>query len=181
MHLPAPKLVVFYNGSSDRDDTVLRLSDAFAPDADYDIEVRVRMVNINPGRNVLLMRQCAPLAEYAWLTDRIRSYRLHMDIADAVDAALDDMPESFLIRPSLFANRAEVKNMCITEYNETETMQLFREEGRREGRREGLAEAEARFGRLMSLLLAEGRTEDAQKASVDSHFRTQLYRKYGIL
>ena len=29
--------------------------------------------------------------------------------------------------------------MCLTEYNEAETMQLFKEEGREEGREEGIA------------------------------------------
>ena len=28
--------------------------------------------------------------------------------------------------------------MCVTEYNETETMQMFKEEGREEGREEGI-------------------------------------------
>ena len=50
--------------------------------------------------------------------------------------ALEDMPDDFLIRSSLLANRAEVKNMCITEYNEVETMQMFKEQGRKEGRNE---------------------------------------------
>ena len=27
--------------------------------------------------------------------------------------------------------------MCITEYNEAETMEMFKEEGRKEGRKEG--------------------------------------------
>lgn len=32
--------------------------------------------------------------------------------------------------------------MCITEYNEAETMEQFREEGREEGRKEGQEEGE---------------------------------------
>lgn len=35
------------------------------------------------------------------------------------------------------SNRAEVKNMCLTEYNEAETMQMFKEEGLIKGREEG--------------------------------------------
>lgn len=79
----------------------------------------------------------------------------------------------------------EVKNMCITEYNESETMLMFKEEGRKEGRKEGQIEgrkeAETMFGKLMSLLLAKGLTEDAKKASVDKDFRIALYKEYGIL
>ena len=33
--------------------------------------------------------------------------------------------------------------MCLTEYNEAETMQMFKEEGRAEGRVEGLEEGRA--------------------------------------
>ena len=43
------------------------------------------------------------------------------------------MPDEFFIKPFLMAHRAEVKGMLLTEYNEAETMELFREEGRAEG------------------------------------------------
>lgn len=55
------------------------------------------------------------------------------------------MPEDFLIKPFLQAHKAEVKGMLLTEYNEVEAMELFKEDGRREGRAEGRAEGENRF------------------------------------
>ena len=42
-----------------------------------------------------------------------------------------------MIKPFLEAHRAEVKGMLLEEYNETEVMELFKEEGRIEGREEG--------------------------------------------
>ena len=39
------------------------------------------------------------------------------------------------------ANRAEVKDMCLTEYNEAEAMEMFKQEGREEGREEGVESA----------------------------------------
>ena len=39
-----------------------------------------------------------------------------------------------MIKPFLEAHRAEVKGMLLTEYNEAETMELFKEDGRREER-----------------------------------------------
>lgn len=131
--LPVPKLVVFYNGSEETDDQLLELKDAFEPGEEPDIAVRVRMLNINYGRNRGLMEACRPLAEYAWLIARIRTYKLELQIEEAVDMALDEMPKDFEIRSFLMGNRAEVKQMCITEYNESETMQMFKEEGRKEG------------------------------------------------
>lgn len=40
----------------------------------------------------------------------------------SIDAILEDL------------NRAEVKEMCLTEYNEAETVEMIREEGRQETR-----------------------------------------------
>ena len=64
--LPVPKLIVFYNGVKDADDeTILRLSDSFPGGSKPDIEVTVRMVNINHGRNQELLDACEPLKEYS--------------------------------------------------------------------------------------------------------------------
>ena len=43
------------------------------------------------------------------------------------------MPDDFVIKPFLEVHRAEVKGMLLTEYNEAEAMEMFREEGRAEG------------------------------------------------
>lgn len=134
--LPVPRLVVFYNGIDEIDDTVLELKDAFRPSVESDISARVRMININYGKNKELLDACRPLSEYAWLIDRIREYKKDMRIEDAVDRALNEMPQEYEIRPFLMGNRAEVKQMCITEYNEAETMQMFKAEGRKEGKLE---------------------------------------------
>ena len=46
-----------------------------------------------------------------------------------MDSALYTMPEDFGLKKLLIAHKAEMKQMCITEYNEAETMEQFREEG----------------------------------------------------
>ena len=43
------------------------------------------------------------------------------------------MPEDFEIKEFLMGHLSEVRNMCLTEYDEAKTMQLFKEEGREEG------------------------------------------------
>ncbi len=176
VRLPIPRLVVFYNGTESNEDTILKLSDAFSPDQDIaesDIEVRVRMININYGQNPALMKACRPLKEYAWFIEQIRENKINMDIEAAVDKAIDDMPEDYVIKPLLLENRVEVKDMCLTEYNEAETMKLFKEEGREEG--------EDRLGKLISLLLAGGRTSDAQRAAASKEVRAALYQEFNII
>lgn len=145
LQLPVPKLVTFYNGQTNKDDMVLELVDAFKESIEMsevtpDISVKVRMININYGRNKELQEACRPLAEYAWFIENIRKYGKTMDLKTAVGKTLDDMPDNFEIKQFLIGNRAEVTQMCITEYNEEETMQMFREEGRKEGREEGRKE-----------------------------------------
>ena len=131
--LPAPKLIVFYNGITDQpDESILKLSDSFPAGAESDVEVQVQMLNINHGRNAELLQVCRPLGEYSWLVERIREYRTEINdgLESAVDRAIGDMPNSFEIRPFLEAHRAEVKGMLLEEYNEDEIRNLFKEEGR---------------------------------------------------
>lgn len=180
MRLPIPKLVVFYNGTAEKEDTVLNLSDAFKTDKEPlepDIEVRVRMININSGKNPEMMKSCRPLAEYAWLVEEIRKNRKGMEIEEAVDKAIDDMPQDYEIRPFLMGNKAEVKDLCITEYNEAETMKMIREESHEEGREEG----EDKLGRLVTQLMSLGRTDDVQRAAADKEVRGVLYKEFNII
>ena len=56
-----------------------------------------------------------------------------MELEDAVDQAVREIPEDLILKPFLIAHQAEVKGMLLTEYDEVEQMELFREEGRTEG------------------------------------------------
>ena len=92
------------------------------------------MLNINYGKNQQLMDACEPLKEYAWLVDAVRRHQSEkMDLDAAVDAALDEMPDAFVIKPFILENKAEVKSMFLTEYNEEKVMEKERQEGRQEG------------------------------------------------
>ena len=145
LSLPVPKLVVFYNGTTDKpDEMMLALSDSFPPGADADVEVKVKMININLGKNPKLLEDCKTLGEYSWLVNEIRAgVAAKKDIGVAIDEAIDNMPDDFEIKPFLVAHKAEVRGMLLTEYNEAKTMELFKEEGREEGRVEGREEGRA--------------------------------------
>ena len=158
IRIPIPKLVVFYNGKQDMpEQTVLELKDAFPEDMnpdDSDVSVKVRMLNIHSDKNYRIMSSCKPLYEYASFVDNIYKYRETEDIETAVDMALSDIPDNWIIRNYLMANKSEVRLMCLTEYNEEETMQMFREEGRIEGKEEGRVEGriEGRFQLIVDLV-----------------------------
>ena len=141
--------------------------------ASPDIEVTVRMVNINYGHSPKILSTCEPLNEYAWLIDRIRSnVAAGMELEQAADKALDDMPNEYELKEQLIAHRAEVVGMWITEYNEEETMQMFKEEGRQEG--ENLLAA------LINKLLSLGKNDDIPRVTTDQALREKLYIQYGL-
>ena len=138
--VPRPVCVWFYNGTKEQSERqVLKLSDAY--EGEGDIEVKVTMLNINYGKNQHMMDACEPLKEYAWLVDAVRRHQSEkIDLDAAVDAALDEMPDEYVIKTFLLENRAEVKSMFLTEYNEEKVMEKERQEGLREGRQEGRQE-----------------------------------------
>ena len=179
IRLPVPKLVVFYNGLAEQsEECTLNLSDAFPEDSrdKADISVRVRMININKDGNRSIAGACKPLDEYTWLVDKVRIYGGKMPLENAVDRTLNEMPEDFLIKPWLEANRVGVKKMLLTEYNEAKTMELFREEGRAEGQARGMA----KLAQLMKELFSQGRTADAERAASDEAYRARLLEEFGI-
>lgn len=135
LKLPVPKLITFYNGTDEEpDEIILQLSDSFPEGSMSDIEVTVRMININYGKNTKLLNACRPLMEYSWFVAEIRKNQETADIEHAVDKAIDNIPVDFQIRPFLLAHRSEVQGMLLTEYNEVEAMELFKEEGKAEER-----------------------------------------------
>jgi predicted transposase YdaD len=83
------------------------------------------------------MGACEPLKEYSWFVDRVR---VLMDgkpqLEAAVDKALDDMPDSFILKAFLLANKAEIKGMFLEDYN----IETFKRDMRAEGYEEGLEE-----------------------------------------
>ena len=117
------RLFCYIFGSEAHKDWTLSLSDAFAEDVrdEADISVRVRMININKGHSAGVVNSCKPLNEYTWLVDRVRTYGSQMPLEAAVDRTLREMPEDYLIKPWLEANREGVKRMLLTEYDEAKT------------------------------------------------------------
>ena len=102
------------------------------------LELKVKHININGYEK----DGCRQLYEYEWFVEKIRQYSEETDIKEAVEKALNEMPRDFTIRDMLEANRSEVLEMSLFEYDEAEHMALTRQEGYEEGRLEGLQEGQ---------------------------------------
>ena len=146
--IPAPKFVVFYNGTDTLEDTVeLKLSSAYEHlDGEPDLELKVILLNINEGHNKELMEHCQILKEYAIYVARVRKYAAEMKLEDAVNKAIEECMKEGVLADFLQKNRSEVKMWSILEYDqEVEEKKLRKAEyeagleaGLETGRSEGI-------------------------------------------
>lgn len=140
--IPAPRFVVFYNGTEHiPDESFLQLSDAFlTPEETPWLELIVRVLNINIGRNRKLMEQCRTLREYAQYVACVRKYARDFPIDKAVDLAVEECSRERILADFLQFNKAEVKAMSIFEYDDEATKKAIAansfEDGLKQGREE---------------------------------------------
>ena len=138
--IPAPKFMVFYNGTDAVDDRVeLRLSNAYEHLAgEPDLELKVLMLNVNEGHNKELMEQCQTLKEYAIYVARVRKYASEMNLNDAVARAIDECIKEGILVGFLRKNRSEVKMVSILEYDKEWEEKKLRKAEYEAGRSEGI-------------------------------------------
>ena len=142
--VPTPYCVCFYNGLAARpEEETLKLSDMFTKPykGESMVELVVKMININYGRNMKLLNACRPLLDYSLYVKMVReNVKNGMALEKAVDQAIDAMPADSVISSYLKNHRAEVKNVSIFEYNEAEHLRNTYEDGYDEGVNYGLKE-----------------------------------------
>ena len=140
--LPSPTFVVFYNGKQKMDEeSELRLSDAFVKKQENpNLEVIVKVKNINMGNSQELFEKCRPMRDYMIFVDKVRRYSQEQTLEDAVEQAIRECMEEDVMADFLKRNRAEVVKMCLYEYDEEKQREFDREEGREEERQNTLRE-----------------------------------------
>ena len=132
LKLPTPQYIVFYNGSGMKNDEVkLHLSDSFEnKSVAEEFEWTATVKNINYGHNKELMENCHILKEYAQFVDKVRRYNKELnDIRAAIDKTIQECIDEGILKDFLSAHRAEVFNVCLTEYDEEIVKRDLREEG----------------------------------------------------
>lgn len=177
--LPTPQCVVFYNGTQrEPEEQILNLSDAFInKDWEADLELRVRMLNINYGHNKELMEKCHVLKEYAMFVDISRQYmEQELPRQEAVESAIKYCIEQGILAETLTKYRAEVLGMILEEFNREKYERTIREDGREEGIEIG----QERLRRLTKALIEQKRLEDLERSTYDSEYLEKLYREFHI-
>ena len=138
--VPTPHFVVFYNGETEQEaETILRLSHSFQQKTDKpELELMVRVLNINLDKKQEVLEACQLLKEYMLLVNKIRRYTdEYKDINQAVEQAVTECIEENILADFLRKNRAEAIEMCIFENDDKREKELIRKAEYAEGMKEG--------------------------------------------
>ncbi len=173
--LPTPQCIVFYNGLQEMpEERVLKLSDAFENQkVRADVELTVRMLNINYGYNRRLMEKCKVLEEYSAFVAATRECMLaEQDIQTALNRAVEECIEKGILKEFLLKNRAEVLGMLLEEFDVEKYERTLRKEGKEEG--------EVKVNKLGILLTEAGRSNDFLRSLSDRELQKKLFVEFGL-
>ena len=187
LKIPAPEFIVLYNGQEPYPDYAeMKLSDLYvdasnllpadktAPQA---LELRVRVYNINDGRNPEFLGKSTTLNGYSIFVGKLREYAKVMPFEDAMKSAIDYCIKNNILKSFFEKHSSEVFNMLLTEWNTEEAVAVSREEGREEGRAEGMeAGIEAGMEAGMEAGIEAGKAETAIEMLKDGFSAEQVAR-----
>ena len=211
--IPVPKFVVFYNGLEEQDEVIeYRLSDLFMKKNDEDrinndevnmygekessnpeLELVVKVYNVNYGKNKLLQKHCKTLEEYGIFVLKVREnirklenkehiklIGKELDIRDirniAIEIAIDECIKEGILTEFLKSQRDEVMDVGFSEIQFEEEMaeyfkarreydyELIKEELRPEVKKEVRQEVEQEVRQEVE---QEVRQEVEQKVKLD--------------
>ena len=135
IRLPNPKFIVFYNGLDKQPARrEMRLSDAYANKEEHpSLELIVVQININPGYNDELLKNCPSLYGYMQFVEKIRENQKMMPLTEAVTQAVNACIKENILADFLKKNKAEVVSMSLFEYDEKKHERTMMKIGREEG------------------------------------------------
>ena len=138
VRIPAPEFIIFYNGKDEMPERqLLKLSDMYSVKEEKPkLELEATLLNISGTNNRKLKEACRTLRDYAIYTDKIRAYTETMELAEAVDRAINECIEEDILRDFLMEHKAEARAMSIFEYDQERHMQQEREAGIEKGERQ---------------------------------------------
>ncbi len=183
----SPQCVVFYNGEKQApEEEVLRLSDAFINrNREADVELKVRMININYGHNRELMDRCHVLDEYAQFVEISRQCMADgLAVKEALEQAIQYCMEHGILYETLRNYRAEVLGMLLEEFDVDKYERTIRQEGMEEGMKQGIKQGQAlgveRSNHLARILIEQNRVEDLKRAAFDPAYQQELFREFHL-
>jgi len=161
LSIPRPEFYVLYNGKAPYpDEQDLRLSDAFdkleilgLKEKEIPaLELKLRVININEGRNRDIAARCRKLSEYSAFIAKVRIFEQELgDKEAAMKKAIKYCRDHDILREFLELHATEVFNMLITEWNTEDAKEVWYEEGFEDGLEQGRQEKLRTTAKLKNL------------------------------
>lgn len=173
--LPTPHCIVFYNGDREiPEEQTLKLSDAFENKTQKaDVELKVKVLNINYGHNAQLMEKCKILEEYAEFVAVTKQFVAgENDRNHALNNAIEYCTQNHILEEFLRKYRQEVLGMLLEEFDVEKYERSLKREGREEGR--------VRINTLYQKLKSDNRMDDLMKAIDDENYQELLLKEYQL-
>jgi len=170
--IPWPEFFVLYNGQKPfPDEKILKLSDLFNKPQDLGLpekvlpfmDLEVKVLNINEGRNKTIVNRCKRLNEYSIFISKAYIYwKESGNLKEGIEKAIKYCKKHGILVEFLEQYAREVLSMLYTEWNMEDALAVAREESREEEREKWqtvvadkdtiIADKDAEIERLKSVL-----------------------------
>ena len=134
--IPAPRFVVFYNGTTEQPErAICRLSELFfKEEKEPELELIVTVININPCCNGELLAKCESLRGYMAFVGKTRDKKgIGIKLEEAVRQAVDECISENILADFFREHKEEIVEMGIYEFDQELYDQVLREDGEERG------------------------------------------------
>ena len=145
--LPVPEFYVFYNGKDDYStESVMKLSDAFMQlggelknqleNANYPLEISVKVININVDKENPILKRCEALKQYSKFIEQVRC-NIENAVPEPFTTAIKEAIKKGFLSDYLNRKSTEVQNMLLAEYDYDTDIAVQRKEAFEDGMSQG--------------------------------------------
>jgi len=122
------------------------------------LELEVRIININEGKNEGIAKRCQTLAQYSALVSKVREYQKEgLSLKKAIKKAVPYCRKHDILKEFIEEHAKEIMSMLTTEWNWDTAKEVWQDEAREEGIGLGLAQGrEERGEEIARNALAQG-------------------------
>lgn len=130
--IPVPKFVVFYNGTTKQPERqIYKLSELFCrEEKEPELELKVTIININPGYNRELLEKCESLKGYMIFVNNVRTRKaIGMKLEEAVRQAVEECISKNILTEFFKEHKEEIIEMGIYEFDQELHDKVLLEDG----------------------------------------------------
>jgi len=165
VYIPQPEFYVLYNGKAPcPNEMTIKLSEMFKTleplglleNTKPVLELEVKVLNINKGKNEALVQRSRHLANYSAFVGKVREYETHGNgLEESIKKAVVYCRDHDIMKELLEQNSSEVLNMLMVEWNWDDALAYRYKEGHAEG--------EQKIQKYVLELIAQGLSPDEIK------------------